>query len=93
MISAFEAGHFEKARGWHRKLFPLCRDLLGAASNPIPIKIALRLVGRDTGELRLPLCGPEQPVIARIESALRDYGLLEQGGVDARARKKSPKSI
>ena len=44
----------QKAQEWHRKLFPLCRDMLGAATNPIPIKTAMKLLGRDTGELRLP---------------------------------------
>ena len=40
---------------WHHKLFPLCRDMLGLATNPIPIKAAMKLLGRDTGELRLPM--------------------------------------
>ena len=35
----------------HHKLFPLCRDMLGLATNPIPIKAAMKLLGRDTGEL------------------------------------------
>ena len=40
---------------WHFKLFPLCRDMLGLATNPIPIKAAMKMLGRDTGELRLPM--------------------------------------
>src|SRR5947208_3836368 len=56
LVRAFETGRLDEARAWHRKLFPLCRDLLGAATNPIPIKTAMKLLGRDTGELRLPLC-------------------------------------
>jgi len=38
-------------REMHYKLFPLCRDMLGLATNPIPIKAAMRLLRRDTGEL------------------------------------------
>src|ERR1700737_4135190 len=56
LVGAFEASRLREAQEWHRKLFPLCRDLLGAATNPIPIKTAMKLLGRDTGELRLPLC-------------------------------------
>src|SRR5205823_11126560 len=47
LIAAFEAGKNADAVRWHRKLFPLCRDMLGAATNPIPIKTAMRLLGRD----------------------------------------------
>src|SRR5207237_10856108 len=42
LVSAFEAGRLREAQDWHRRLFPLCRDMLGAATNPIPIKTALR---------------------------------------------------
>ncbi len=41
-----------EAQKWHRKLFPLCRDMLGLATNPIPIKAAMKMLGRDPGELR-----------------------------------------
>ena len=55
LIRAFEAGDLAEARRWHYKLFPLCRDMLGLATNPIPIKAAMQMLGRDTGELRMPL--------------------------------------
>jgi 4-hydroxy-tetrahydrodipicolinate synthase len=76
MVAAFEAGQLWKALEWHRKLFPLCRDMLGAATNPIPIKTAMKLMGRDTGELRLPLCPPDAAGESRIRQTLRNYGLL-----------------
>ena len=50
MIRAFESGDMAEARRWHHKLFPLCRDMLGLSTNPIPIKAAMRMLGRDTGE-------------------------------------------
>jgi 4-hydroxy-tetrahydrodipicolinate synthase len=76
MVRAFDEGRLEEARRWHHKLFPLCRDMLGAATNPIPIKTAMKLLGRDTGELRLPLCPMDGPAEARLRQLLRDYGLL-----------------
>jgi 4-hydroxy-tetrahydrodipicolinate synthase len=36
MIRAFEAGDVAAAQRWHHKLFPLCRDMLGLSTNPIP---------------------------------------------------------
>src|SRR5262245_25977912 len=60
LCAAFDAGKFADALAWHKKLFPLCRDLLGAATNPIPIKTAMKILGRDTGELRLPMCAMDQ---------------------------------
>jgi 4-hydroxy-tetrahydrodipicolinate synthase len=77
LCDAFEAGDLATARAWHRKLFGLCRDLLGLASNPIPIKAALAMLGRDTGEVRLPLVPLEPPLAARLREVLAAYGLLE----------------
>src|SRR5437868_2183027 len=76
MINAFNAGKLNEARDWHQKLFPLCRDLLGAATNPIPIKTAMRLLGRDTGELLLPLCPMDAGGAAKVRQTLVEYGLL-----------------
>ena len=64
------------AQSWHRKLFPLCRDLLGAATNPIPIKTAMKLLGRDTGELRLPMCPMDAAGEVKLRQTLQGYGLL-----------------
>jgi 4-hydroxy-tetrahydrodipicolinate synthase len=76
LVAAFDAGRVEEAREWHRRLFPLCRDMLGAATNPIPVKTAMKLLGRDTGELRLPLCPMDAAGEARVRQTLQDYGLL-----------------
>lgn len=76
LLRAFESGKLAEAQRWHRKLFPLCRDMLGLATNPIPVKAAMKMLGRDTGELRLPMT----PLSAREEEKLRatlgTYGLL-----------------
>ncbi|MFM9194841.1 MAG: 4-hydroxy-tetrahydrodipicolinate synthase [Planctomycetia bacterium] len=72
---AFDAGDLARARQLHAKLFTLCRDLLGLASNPIPIKAAMAMLGRDTGEVRLPLVNLEAPLAARLRQVLAAYGL------------------
>ncbi len=76
LLNAFDQGDISKAREWHAKLFPLCRDLLGLATNPIPIKTAMQMLGRDSGEMRLPMTRLEESQRESLSETLRDYGLL-----------------
>jgi 4-hydroxy-tetrahydrodipicolinate synthase len=79
MISAFERGDLAEAQRWHKALFPLCRDLLGIATNPIPVKLALAMLGRGNGELRLPLCPPDERGREALRRSLVRYGLIAAG--------------
>jgi 4-hydroxy-tetrahydrodipicolinate synthase len=76
LVNAFDRGQIVEAQRWHQKLFPLCRDMLGVATNPIPIKTAMKLLGRGTGELRLPMCPLDAAGEQRIRQTLVHYGLL-----------------
>ena len=76
LISAFDSGEIKEAMRLHHKLFPLCRDMLGLATNPIPIKAAMKLLGRDTGELRMPMLPLSENEEAKLRGTLADYGLL-----------------
>ena len=78
LCEAFESGDLAEARELHLRLFGLCRDLLGLASNPIPIKAALAMVGRDTGEVRLPLVPLDAPLAERLRQVITAYGLVPQ---------------
>jgi 4-hydroxy-tetrahydrodipicolinate synthase len=80
LVSAYDAGRTAEALHWHRRLFTLARDLLSVATNPIPLKTAMKLLGRDTGELRLPLCPLDATGEARIAQTLRAYGLAAPQG-------------
>ena len=77
LLSAFQAGNMNEAQHWHHRLFPLCRDMLGAATNPIPIKTAMKLLGRDSGELRLPMCAMDAAGEGKLRETLQKYGLLK----------------
>ena len=77
LVSAFSHGKIAEAQAWHRKLFPLCRDMLGVATNPIPLKCALKLLGRGTGELRLPMYQLDAAGEAKVRQTLINYGLLK----------------
>jgi 4-hydroxy-tetrahydrodipicolinate synthase len=68
---------FNQARAAHLALFPLLKACLSLATNPIPIKTAMAIAGRDSGELRLPLCELDEASRQSMEQTLRDVGVLE----------------
>jgi 4-hydroxy-tetrahydrodipicolinate synthase len=76
LCKAFESGNLAEAQKWHHKLFPLCRDMLGLATNPIPIKAAMKMLGRDSGEMRLPMTPLDAASEAKLRKSLTAYGLL-----------------
>ncbi len=76
MVQAALAEDYVTARRWHHQLFPLCRDMLSLATNPIPVKAALQLLGRDTGELRLPMTPLNDRELTTLRRTLAAYGLL-----------------
>jgi 4-hydroxy-tetrahydrodipicolinate synthase len=76
LVNAFDARDLAGARTWHRKLFPLCRDMLGLSTNPIPIKAAMKLLGRDNGEMRMPMTPLEKEGEVKLRKSLTEYGLL-----------------
>jgi 4-hydroxy-tetrahydrodipicolinate synthase len=78
MIETFQRGAIADAQAAHIRLFPLCRDLLGLAPNPIPVKTALALLGRGNGEMRLPMCALDEPARGVLRRSLVRYGLLTE---------------
>jgi 4-hydroxy-tetrahydrodipicolinate synthase len=76
LVGAFDRGNTAESLRWHRKLFALCRDMLGLATNPIPVKAAMRMLGRDTGELRMPLTPLTAKEEEKLRGTLHKYGLV-----------------
>ena len=58
------------------KALPLCKALF-ADVNPIPVKWAMNRLGWQAGPCRLPLVEPSAAVQERLETAMRDFGLLK----------------
>lgn len=54
----------------------LC-DALFCEVNPIPVKKALNLMGMEAGSLRLPLTEMEEANTAKLEKAMREFGILK----------------
>jgi len=75
LVTTWQSGGVEKAQEWHHKLFPLCRDMLGLSTNPIPVKAAMKLIGLDCGGVRLPLCPLTDTALTALKQTLTTYGL------------------
>ena len=69
------AGDFAGARAIHHEVFPLTRSLF-LDGNPVGVKFAMQSLGRDTGELRLPLVEANESTRAAIRAALGTLGML-----------------
>jgi 4-hydroxy-tetrahydrodipicolinate synthase len=67
-------GDFEGARRRHYRLLPLFRALF-VESNPVPVKAALELLGRCSGEVRLPLVSAEEATRVGLRKALEPLGV------------------
>jgi 4-hydroxy-tetrahydrodipicolinate synthase len=67
-------GNWEKGRDWQFKLMPLIRAVF-IETNPIPIKTALSLMGKCTGELRLPLTPMGEGHLKKLRQAMADFSL------------------
>ncbi|MBX3354712.1 MAG: 4-hydroxy-tetrahydrodipicolinate synthase [Phycisphaeraceae bacterium] len=80
LCDAFLSDRYADARRIHAELFPLARGLLSLDTNPIPLKRAMELLGRDSGVLRLPLCRMSESLVPRVRDLLQKAGLMADGG-------------
>jgi 4-hydroxy-tetrahydrodipicolinate synthase len=75
LVGEFQKGNLARARDLQYKLRPL-NDAMFLETNPIPVKTALALMGKISGELRLPLYAMADPNLNRLRITLKEYGLL-----------------
>lgn len=75
MIVAYKAGRVAEAAALHQKLFPLF-EVLFITSNPVPVKVALKLMGRPAGPVRQPLHPATAEQEATVAKVMREVGLL-----------------
>lgn len=74
IVASYLAGDVKKSMEMQLKAIPLISALFSEV-NPIPVKTAMNLMGMNVGPLRLPLTPMEPENVARLEKAMRDYGL------------------
>ena len=75
MCAKFFAGDVEGSRKIQLDALPVI-DGLFCEVNPIPVKKAMNLQGLNAGPLRRPLTEMEDANAARLEKAMKEYGLL-----------------
>ena len=68
-------GKFADAAIIHRKLFPLTKSLF-IDGNPVGVKYAMKIAGRDTGELRLPLWEASDSTKQLIEKLMHKLDIV-----------------
>jgi 4-hydroxy-tetrahydrodipicolinate synthase len=70
LCAAILDGRWQEAVAVNNDLLPIARALLSLDTNPIPIKTAMHLAGRDSGVLRLPLCEPKAACVDILRTML-----------------------
>ncbi len=68
-------GNVKKACEMQLEALPLINALF-CEVNPIPVKAAMNLMGKEVGSLRLPLTEMEPENQKRLKKAMEDYGIL-----------------
>ncbi|MEA4961320.1 4-hydroxy-tetrahydrodipicolinate synthase [Lutispora sp.] len=75
MVINYLEGNVKQAMELQLKIKPL-NDALFCEVNPIPIKTAMNLIGREVGELRLPLTSMTDKNLDYLKKELSSYGLI-----------------
>lgn len=75
MVRSMLEGDVPEARRIHKELMPLL-SVLFIETNPIPVKTAVRLMGKPAGPFRLPLCDMSAEHLNALKGVLADYKLL-----------------
>ena len=74
LVTRFEAGDLEGAREIEKELTPVVEAL--SVANPIPVKVALNMLGHDVGGHRLPLVEATEAEKTELRGALERAGVL-----------------
>lgn len=75
ICEAYMAGDVKRSCELQLQAIPLVNALF-CEVNPIPVKAAMNLMGKNTGPLRMPLTEMEPQNKKRLAKAMREYGLL-----------------
>ncbi len=75
MVYRYLSGDIEGSCKMQLDALPMC-DALFYEVNPIPVKAALNLMGKEAGPLRAPLTEIEPAHREQLEKVMKDFGLL-----------------
>lgn len=74
IVAKFMEGKVEKSRDMQLKALPLIHALF-CEVNPIPVKTALNLMGKEVGPLRMPMTEMEEAHQEVLKKAMKDFGI------------------
>ena len=75
ICEAFFAGNVKESARLQLAAIPLIEALF-CEVNPIPVKAAMNLMGKETGPLRMPLTEMEPQNQERLKASMEAYGIL-----------------
>ena len=75
IVAAFMEGDVAKSCAMQLEALDLCNALF-CEVNPIPVKTAMNMMGKNVGPLRGPLCEMEEAHKQQLRKAMQEYGLL-----------------
>ncbi|MDR0822495.1 MAG: dihydrodipicolinate synthase family protein, partial [Endomicrobium sp.] len=75
MVKAFNSGNIKEAQKINYKLLPLVKAMF-CETNPIPVKTAASILKMCDLGFRLPMCEMADANKAKLEKAMKDYGLI-----------------
>lgn len=75
ICASYAAGDAARSMELQLAAIPMC-DALFCEVNPIPVKAALNLMGREVGPLRLPLTEMEPQNQDKLAKVMKEYGIL-----------------
>ena len=76
IVAEYLAGNVEKSMQLQLDAIELVEALF-CEVNPIPVKAAMNLQGKNVGTLRMPLTDMEEKNVERLAAAMRKYGILD----------------
>lgn len=75
MVMKYLDGDIEASRKMQLNALPMC-DALFCEVNPIPVKAALSIMGKEVGPLRAPLTEIEPAHKELLEKTMKEFGIL-----------------
>ena len=77
MTKAFLDNNLDKALKLQLQNINLIKALF-IETNPVPVKTALNLIGKDVGDFRLPLCEMDESNLESLKRTLKEYNLIKE---------------
>ncbi|MDO4470420.1 MAG: 4-hydroxy-tetrahydrodipicolinate synthase [Bacillota bacterium] len=74
IVAKFMEGKVEESRDMQLKALPLIHALF-CEVNPIPVKTAMNLMGKEVGPLRMPMTEMEDAHQEVLKKAMKDFGI------------------